>query len=130
MLTIKSGDGDDLISGDCSGTFTWFQFAIRPFCVELVRRPALPVLYRALRWLDTSRMVEQPCISNTPTVFPKRQLSFYAALLCIVGPVWAVTPLSIFTVGWLAATRPILSMSYWELALFTYCTIEVSVMIC
>jgi hypothetical protein len=68
----------------------------------------------------------QKCLSDTPTVFPKRQLSFYAALLCIVGPVWAVTPLSIFTAGWLAATRPLFSLTKWELALFIYCTFEVS----
>ncbi|KAB5592081.1 Alpha/beta hydrolase family protein [Ceratobasidium theobromae] len=64
------------------------------------------------------------CMSGTPTVFPKRQLSFYAALFCIVGPVWAVTPMSIFTVGWLAATRPLLSLARWELALFIYCVFE------
>ncbi|KAH7343243.1 hypothetical protein B0J17DRAFT_565143 [Rhizoctonia solani] len=64
------------------------------------------------------------CISDTPTVFPRRQLSFYAVLFCIVGPVWAVTPLSIFTVGWLVTTRPLLSLNKWELALFIYCTVE------
>lgn len=69
----------------------------------------------------------QKCLSNTPTIFPKRQLSFYAALLCIVGPVWIVSPLSIFLVGWLAVTRPLYSLTRWELALFIYCIIEVSV---
>ncbi|CAE6365280.1 unnamed protein product [Rhizoctonia solani] len=64
------------------------------------------------------------CVSDTPTAFPRRQLSFYATLLCIVGPVWAVTPLSIFTLGWLVATRPFLSLTKWELALFIYCSIE------
>jgi len=66
----------------------------------------------------------QKCLSNTPTIFPKRQLSFYAALLCIVGPVWIVSPLSIFLVGWLAATRPLYSLTRWESALFIYCIIE------
>lgn len=66
----------------------------------------------------------QKCLSNTPTVFPKRQLSFYATLLCIAGPVWIVSPLSVFLVGWLAVTRPLYSLTRWELALFIYCIIE------
>jgi hypothetical protein len=117
---------DDLISGDPRTVSHGLDLQSYLFVQHGSAASCAP---RPLPFHQLIVQMAATCPTNTPTVFPKRQLSFYAALLCIVAPVWAVTPLSIFTVGWLAATRPLLSLGKWELALFIYCTLEVSLLI-
>ncbi|QRW16517.1 hypothetical protein RhiXN_04518 [Rhizoctonia solani] len=79
-----------------------FKLRLVWFCCPLP--PTLSLYSSRTRQYDGPATNE--CVSDTPTIFPKRQLSFYAILLCIVGPV------------------SLLSLTKWELILFIYCAVE------